>query len=72
MRPTLRVIHGHANTAGRVQQAVEHMKAIRNLIGQGFPGAIEMCATINARLAEDEVRLRSLLAVSGSNGPEAA
>lgn len=49
--------------AARLRQAIALSVQMRAALAPGFPVASEMLAGINDRLAGEEVRLRSLLAV---------
>jgi len=75
LRPHLRLISrppaSHLELAG---EAIALMTKLRGILNSpAFPGPRSMRDTIVARSAEDEMRLRSLLAVGGpTNGPEAA
>jgi hypothetical protein len=74
MRPHLRLIsRPPANPRELAGEAIALMTKLRGILNSpAFPGPRPMRDAIVARSAEDEMRLRSLIAVGGDDGPRAA
>jgi len=74
LRPHFRLItRPPVSPLDQVGEAIALMTKLRGILNSpAFPGPRTMRDSIVARSAEDEMRLRSLLAVGDDDGPRAA
>lgn len=72
MRHHLRVVPRSNSPAERLSRAIALILELRQTIAPGFPGSSELLAGMHDRLAGEEVRLRSALAVVTPDGGNAA